>query len=81
MLGVGLKRCVQLLHVRVHHAHLQVNPSDLRMVLPYACLEDCEAPVQIFKALAHEASLVIVHGQHDIVVGNVGVINPQKSLL
>ena len=81
MLGVSFKCGVQLLHLRIHHAHLHIDASDLRMVLSNASLEYRKTSVQILEALAHVARLVIVHGQHDIVVADVRVINAQKSLL
>ena len=81
MLCVSLKCGIQLFHLRIDHAHFHIDASDLRMVLSDARLEYGKTSVQILEALAHIAGLVIVHGQHDIVVANVRVIHAQQSFL
>jgi len=81
VLVVGLKSCIQVLDLLVDHTQLQVDASDLGMVLSNASLEDGETAVQVLEALAEVAAIVVVHRQRRVAVANVRVVHAQKTLL
>ena len=51
------------------------------MILADAGLEDVERAVQVLEALGEVATVVIIHGQSNVTVADIGMVDAEKSLL